>query len=196
MRDGSDASVPNTAQRQIDQQWVRFGVMGQVRPFRGEGIAFSRGTEVVLRTSRGLEWGTVLTAPASLETAADGTILRPLSPNDRLLIQRIEKNKREAIQACQQKLQTSAAEATLVDLELLFDGKTLIFYFLGPLDKTIERITAELAEVFETKVQFRRFTTNVLEGCGPDCGTGAASGGCSDCTSCAIATACGKPQPQ
>ena len=199
MRAGSDASVPNIVQqqlkqRQIDQQWVRFGVMGQVRPFRGEGLTLPRGTEVVLRTSRGLEWGTVLTAPTPLETAVDGTILRPLSPNDRLLIQRIEKNKLAAIRACQQKLQTAAAEATLVDLELLFDGKTLIFYFLGPLDETIERITVELAEVFETKVQFRKFTTNVLEGCGPDCGTGAATGNCSDCTSCAIATACGKSQ--
>lgn len=175
------------------QQLVRFGVMGQVRPFRGEGVAFSRGSEVVIRTGRGLEWGTVLTAPAASESAADGTILRPLSSNDRLLIERIEKNKLQAINACEQKLRTSSTEATLVDLELLFDGQTLIFYFLGQIDKTIERITAELAEVFETKVQFRRFTTTVLEGCGPDCGTASSNGTCTNCTSCAIASACGKP---
>ena len=167
--------------------------MGEVRPFRGEGVAFPRGTEVVIRTGRGLEWGTVLTDPEPMETSADGTILRPVSATDRLLIERIEKNKLSAIQACQERMQISATRATLVDLELLFDGQTLIFYFLGPLDKTIERITTELAEVFDTKVQFRRFTTNVLEGCGPDCGTDAGSGGCDDCTSCAIATACGKP---
>ncbi|MDE0939330.1 MAG: PSP1 C-terminal domain-containing protein [Pirellulales bacterium] len=178
--------------RESHKQLVRFGVMGQVRPFRGEGIAFSRGSEVVVRTGRGLEWGTVLTAPAPLEAPSDGTILRSLSGNDRLLIERIEKNKLQAIDACEQKLRESTAGATLVDLELLFDGQTLVFYFLGEIDAEIERITAELAEVFETKVQFRRFTATVLEGCGPDCGTASASGSCTDCTSCAVATACGK----
>jgi len=183
--------LPCTEQHQSALQWVRFGVMGEVRPFRGDAGAFPRGTEVVIRTGRGLEWGTVLTAPAPLKSPADGTILRPLSANDRLLIERIERNKLAAIRACQQKMRSSATEVALVDLELLFDGQTLIFYFLGALDETIERITAELAEVFETKVQFRRFTSNLLNGCGPDCGTGGEGGGCGDCTSCAIATACG-----
>ncbi len=174
------------------QQLVRFGVMGQVRPFLGERLAFPRGSEVVIRTGRGLEWGTVLTAPAPTESPSDGTILRSLSANDRLLIERITKNKHEAVIACEKKIKESGAEATLVDLELLFDGKTLIFYFLGEIDKKIERITAELAEVFETKVQFRRFTETVIEGCGPDCGTASANGACTNCTSCAIAPSCGK----
>lgn len=174
-------------------QLVRFGVMGQVQPFRGDaGNVFRRGSEVVLRTVRGLEWGTVLTAPAPLPAESAGTILRSVAPQDRLLIERIERNKQDAIEACERRLQEDAIDATLVDLELLFDGQTLVFYFVGEINAQIERITAELAEVFEAKVQFRRFTTAVLEGCGPDCGTGEAEG-CKDCTSCAVATACGKP---
>ena len=173
-------------------QLVRFGAMGLVQPFRGDaGTVFRRGAEVILRTARGLEWGTVLTTPAPLKQATTGTILRSLAPNDRLLIERIERNRQDAIEACEQRLREKSAGATLVDLELLFDGQTLVFYFVGEINGQIEEVTAELAELYEAKVQFRRFTNAVLEGCGPDCGVGD-SGSCTDCTSCAVAAACGK----
>jgi len=183
------------------QEWltqlVRFGVMGQVRPFRGQrGTKFPRGAEVILRTGRGLEKGIVLTTPSSVDAPSDGTILRSLSPNDRLLIERIEQNKQQAVEACERRLRDCNAVATLVDVELLFDGQRLVFYFLGEINAAIEQITEELAEIFETRVQFRRFTTSLLEGCGPDCGTASASGQCVDCTSCAAATACSKSASQ
>jgi hypothetical protein len=83
--------------------------------------------------------------------------------------------------------------AVLVDVEHLFDGQGLFFYFLGEVPPEIESFTAHLAEAYETKVQFRRFTETLIEGCGPGCGTEEAKGqgGCDSCTSCAVASACG-----
>ena len=77
-----------------------------------------------------------------------------------------------------------------MDVEHLFDGQTLLFYFLGDMTPELETITSELAELYETHVQFRRFTEAVTEGCGPACGTEAA-GECKSCaTGCAVAAAC------
>ena len=83
--------------------------------------------------------------------------------------------------------------AVLVDVEHLFDGQGLFFYFLGDVPPEVEAYTGRLAEAYETKVQFRKFTETLIEGCGPGCGTEEAKGqgGCDSCTSCAVASACG-----
>jgi len=77
-----------------------------------------------------------------------------------------------------------------MDVEHLFDGQTLVFYFLGEMTPELESLTSELAELYETHVQFRKFAETVTAGCGPDCGTEEA-GGCTTCaTGCAVAGAC------
>ena len=81
----------------------------------------------------------------------------------------------------------------MVDVEHLFDGQGLFFYFLGDVTPDLEAYTGRLAEIYEAKVQFRKFTETLIEGCGPGCGTEEAkgSGGCESCTSCAVAGLCG-----
>ena len=80
--------------------------------------------------------------------------------------------------------------AVLMDVELLFDGASLYFYFLGDVSPEVERLTDELAEAYEAKVQFRRFTEAVVEGCGPDCGTEAAAGCGDGCSTCGLVIEC------
>ena len=77
-----------------------------------------------------------------------------------------------------------------MDVELLFDGQSIFFYFLGDPPPGLDLCIDELAETYDAKVQFRKFTEAVTQGCGPDCGTETASG-CGDaCHSCAIAGDC------
>jgi len=122
---------------------------------------------------------------------SDGEILRAMTVEDDLLAQRLEKNKHRAFEACRRKLDKTDAQATLIDLELLFDGRSLFFYFLGEVTPQIDALTAELGELYKAKVKFRQFTEALIHGCGPDCGTQDATGGCDHCTSCAVAGACG-----
>ena len=83
--------------------------------------------------------------------------------------------------------------ASLVDVEHLFDGEGLYFYFVGEVPPEAERLAQELANTYETTVEFRRFVDTLTAGCGPGCGTEEAlgQGGCATCTTCAVATACG-----
>jgi hypothetical protein len=133
-----------------------------------------------------LEVGEVL---AAAEDAASepfqGSLLRRVTVQDDLLIARLEKNREQAFAACSQRLLELPSPAVLVDVEHLFDGQSLYFYFLGETPPELDAMTSELAEVYEAKAQLQKFADTLTAGCGPNCGTeeagGCGSGGCSTC---------------
>src|SRR5262245_13949578 len=176
---------------------VRVGAMGQVGRFRAvDAVLYPRHSRVIVRTRRGLEIGEVLAATDNDDDGRlfpDGEILRGMTVEDELLQARLEKHRQEAYQACATLLQDKRLSATLVDVEHLFDGQGLFFYFLGEVTPELEAYTRRLADTYEAKVQFRKFTETLIEGCGPGCGTEEAKGqgGCESCSSCAVASACG-----
>jgi cell fate regulator YaaT (PSP1 superfamily) len=171
--------------------------MGQIGRFAAvDAVRYPRHSRVIVRTRRGLEIGQVLTPPDDRDDDrqfADGDLLRGMTVQDDLLSARLEKHRQEAYAACAALLAKEGSPAVLVDVEHLFDGQGLFFYFLGDVNPELEAHTQALAAVYETKVQFRRFTETLIEGCGPGCGTDAVKGrgGCESCTSCAVAGACG-----
>jgi cell fate regulator YaaT (PSP1 superfamily) len=171
---------------------VRWGAMGYVAGFTAvDAVRYPRGSRVVLRTSRGLELGEVL-APVDDDAGApqQGSILRGMTEQDQLLETRLQKNRGEAFDACARKLASLGLTAALVDVEHLFDGQSLIFYFLGNEPPELPALTGELAEAYDASVQFRAFSDTLTAGCGPDCGTEDAAG-CGSCgTGCAVAALC------
>lgn len=122
----------------------------------------------------------------------DGILIRRVSVEDDLLLARLESNREAAFTACQALLNERNVSTVLMDVEHIFDGSSLYFYFLGDVTPEVEALTAELADAYEAKVEMRRFAEALTEGCGPDCGTEDAEGGCASgsCASCAVATAC------
>lgn len=174
---------------------VRVGALGHVGRFTAvDPVSYPRHARVILRTGRGLEVGEILATPDDQPDPApgDGSILRGMTIEDDLLQARLERNKQAAFEACAARLSRLEAPATLMDVEHLFDGRTLLFYFLGEVTPEVAALTNELAEVYEAQAQFRKFAEAVTAGCGPDCGTEAATGGgCKTCvTGCAVASAC------
>jgi cell fate regulator YaaT (PSP1 superfamily) len=177
--------------------FVRVGALGHVGRFTSvDAVSYPRDSQVVVRTSRGLETGEIL-GPAedtAIRGASDGSILRGMTEADELLKTRLEKNRQQAIDACTARLAERNIQATLLDIEHLFDGRSLFFYFMGEVTPEIESITAELAEVYDAAAEFRKFSETLATGCGPGCGTDEATGhgGCTTCaTACAVSAACG-----
>lgn len=170
---------------------VRVGALGRVGRFSAvDGQRYDRNRRVICRTSRGLEVGDVLAVwERSTQAEADGQLLRAVTAQDELLIERIERRRNAAFRACTALLDERGVTATLMDVEHLFDGQSLFFYFLGETTPELTQLTQELAEAYETKVQFRKFTETLTEGCGPECGT---KEQCGDCSSCVLAGACAK----
>ena len=173
---------------------VRFGLVGHVGRFSSvEPIRFERGTGVICRTRRGLEQGRVLTMATAneLEDSPDGTLLRAMTPQDELLAERLERHRHRAYEACQRLLIERSIPAVLMDVEHLFDGSSLYFYFLGSVTPEVETLTDELAKTYDANVQFRQFAETLAEGCGPDCGTEEVEGCGTSCSTCSIAGKCG-----
>ena len=173
---------------------VRIGALGHIGQFAAvEAMRYRRGTRVVCRSERGLELGLVLAGvgDSGKPRQYDGTILRKMTVEDELLSARIEKHRAGAFDDCQELLRSRGLDATLIDVELLFDGKSIYFYFLGAISSDVERLTGELAEAYEARVQLRQFGEAIVQGCGPGCGTDEAAGCGENCGSCAVSAACG-----
>lgn len=175
---------------------VRIGQFGRVGRFRAAGAGtYSRAMRVVCRTDRGLEIGEVL-APADGQgpQTPDGALLRRMSTEDELLAARLQKNKDEAYTNCLRLLAERGLDAVLMDVEPLFDGSSLFFYFLGDVSPAVEAVTEQLAAAYEAKAGLRQFADTLVTGCGPHCGTEQVAGGdcgTGGCATCSIAGACG-----
>ena len=174
---------------------VRVGALGHVGRFAAVDAArYPRRSRVIVRTDRGLEIGEVLTPPDEDRQSreGDGAILRGMTIEDQLLEARLLKNKQAAYDACQARLnELSLSAAADGHVEHLFDGQTLVFYFLGEQPPEIEPLIVELTELYDAQVQFRfLFPTPsppvVVLPAAPTAATGC--GSCS--TGCAIAAAC------
>jgi cell fate regulator YaaT (PSP1 superfamily) len=175
---------------------VRYGLLGHVGRFTTvDAVRYARRSRVVIRSSRGVEVGEVLAGPDEQGAVGEaaGQILRRMSIQDDLLEARLDRRRHEAYHACDKLLAEAGVTAALVDVEHLFDGEGLFFYFLGDPPAAAGDITRRLAETYEAAVEFRKFAETLSEGCGPGCGTEEAKGqgGCASCTSCAVASACG-----
>lgn len=175
--------------------FVRVSVLGHVGRFTSvDAIAYGRGMRVICRTSRGLEVGEILgPAGESEENDSDGSIVRGLTVEDDLILARLERNRQEAFAACEKELAERGIHIPLLEVEQLFDGGSLYFYFLGDVPEEVAELTNRLAETYNAAAGISQFSDLLETGCGPGCGTEAKAGGCGDsCTSCAIAGACKK----
>lgn len=150
---------------------------------------YPRDTAVICRTSRGLEQGTVIcdVDHAGEETLA-GTLLRKTTPDDQRILDRLDRYRDKAFFACQDLIQEHGFNAVLMDVEHLFDGESVYFYFLGEVHPELESLTDQLAATYDRKVRFKKFAETLANGCGPDCGT--KEGSCGGCNGCALANAC------
>ena len=181
------------------QHLVKTGLMGMVGRYDAPDFTrYPRDARVICRTERGLEQGTVICVledQASADEApinhVDGQLLRRVGNEDELILTRLDRYRDNAFFACQKLIAERQLPAVLVDVEHLFDGESVFFYFLGDVDARLESLTQELGTEYERKVRFKKFAETLANGCGPDCGTGASGCASDGCSSCALAGGCG-----
>ena len=147
---------------------------------------------MILLISMGLMRQVVIFKKIILAVGAQGTIIRSMTPEDEFVWQRLTGRRDEAFERCQDLLKAHDRSALLIDAEILFDAKSIFFYFLGEPPHGIESLITNLGERFEAEIEFAKFVEAVETGCGPGCGTDEAVGCGDSCASCAVAQACKK----
>jgi hypothetical protein len=173
---------------------VRVGVLGWVGRFQAtDPICFPRHADVIVCTDRGLEAGQVVTQLEQTAAAGSGagTIVRRMTAADHLLAAKFDHGREAALAACATMLADEGSGAVLIDVEHLFDGRSLYFYYLGEVPPAIAAMTERLGRAYEAQVNLCKFTEVFQEGCGPGCGSqcgGASCGGCQ--AGCTLAGGC------
>jgi hypothetical protein len=175
---------------------VKVGLMGVVGRYDAiDFYRYPRDTHVIVRSDRGLESGIVIcdieADDPSLSTIC-GQVLRQTSAEDRLILERLDRYRDKAFEACERLLIKRGLPDVLVDVEHSFDGKSVFFYFLGDIGEELGTIMMELGEVYERKVRFRKFSETLANGCGPTCGTKEGACSTTSCGSCSLAGGCSK----
>ena len=112
---------------------VRFKTAGKVYYFDPDNFELKIGDNVIVETTRGMEFGTV-----TMETSevSEKEIVSPLKKivriaNDDDYKRHLEnvKKKEKALKLCQEKIDKHGLVMKLIDVEYTFDNSKIIFYF-------------------------------------------------------------------
>ena len=140
---------------------VRHGAMRFLGEFDPGDDHFARGQDVVVRTERGLELGAVLcpATPLALQTLAEptkGRILRVLTAEDRAARDRMRQVEEDELDACCNFVAQRKLQMELVDVEHLFGGERIIFYFLAEKRVDFRELVKDLARTYQTRIEMRQ----------------------------------------
>jgi cell fate regulator YaaT (PSP1 superfamily) len=123
----------------------------------------ARGTQVIIRSEQGSEWGEVL-CEATDNTRSylgvgeepAGRILRIATNEDNLKRDQITQQEQNDFSKCQKIIAEHKLAMNVVDIERLFGGERLIIYYLA--DKRIDfrELVKALAKEFHTRIQMKQ----------------------------------------
>ena len=113
------------------------------------------------RTERGLEVGDVLceATPRAMEMIAEptkGQIIRLLTTDDQEAAGHLKEKERQEFDACQRFIQQRQLQMALVDVEHLFGGERIVFYFLSEKRVDFRELVKDLAREFQTRIEMRQ----------------------------------------
>ena len=142
---------------------VRYGSTRNVEEFASKGPqAFARNSHVLVRSNRGVEWGEVL-CPASETTRkymgspeTRGRILRSVSQEDRDQRDAILRDERAEFEIGAAMIRERKLQMQLVDVEHIFGGERIIFYYLAEKRVDFRELVKAMAKQFKTRIEMRQ----------------------------------------
>ncbi len=139
---------------------VRFENAGKLYFFDPGELWPTPGDYVLVETSRGVEFGEVVTGIKEID---DALLQSPLKPVVRIAsaddIQHNKDNKaaeKEAYQICQRKIGEHKLDMKLVSVEYTFDNSKILFYFTANGRVDFRSLVKDLAGVFKTRIELRQ----------------------------------------
>jgi cell fate regulator YaaT (PSP1 superfamily) len=141
---------------------VRHGVMRFLGPYEDRaGALHPRGSQVVVRSERGLEVGEVLceATPRAVEYLSEptgGVILRSVTQDDQQQLERLADVETQEFDVCGRFVEQRKLQMALVDVEHLFGGERIVFYFLAEKRVDFRELVKDLAREFHTRIEMRQ----------------------------------------
>ena len=143
---------------------VRYGTMRLLGDFEARRQTFfRRNDEVVVRSERGIEWGTVLSAATEKTAsylgstrASGGRILRSVSDEDRRSRQESADREKRYFQQAAAMIAERRMQMQLIDIEQIFGGERLILYYLSETRVDFRDLVKAMAREFNIRIEMRQ----------------------------------------
>jgi len=143
---------------------VRYGTMRLLGDFEARRQSvFRRNDEVVVRSERGIEWGTVLSSATEKTAsylgstrASGGRILRSVSDEDRRSRQESADREKRYFQQAAAMMAERQMQMQLIDVEQIFGGERLILYYLSESRVDFRDLVKAMAREFNIRIEMRQ----------------------------------------
>ena len=139
---------------------IRFKPVGKIYYFNPEDVVLTPGDGVIVETTRGVEFGTVVLADKEIDEKEFNmpikSILRKATDADRAQADDNKKKAKEAFSICLEKIAANNLEMNLVDVEYTFDRSKVLFYFTADGRVDFRQLVKDLAAVFRTRIELRQ----------------------------------------
>lgn len=154
--DDSNPTKPTTPLEYV----VRFGSM-RILGVLTARERFRYNDQVVVRTDRGTEIGTVLceATPGALDAMHEptsGKIMRAISGEDSLQWEHIQTKTRDDLAICQKCIDALGLQMDLVDVERLLGGERIVVYYVAEGRVDFRQLVRDLAGEFQTRIEMRQ----------------------------------------
>jgi len=155
---------------------VRFRQAGKIYHFDPDGLDLKRGSKVIVETSRGIEYGEVVTVDM-IESDKDKQplkkVIREADANDTAKMEENREKEKAAIRTCKDLINKHELDMKLIACEYTLDNSKMLFYFTAEGRVDFRELVKDLASVFHTRIELRqvgvRDETKILGGYG-SCG--------------------------
>ena len=142
---------------------VRYGSMRHLGEFTTRPRDnVQRGDAVIIRTDRGVEWGTVLSQSTSRtrewlgQNKRIGRVLRFASDEDRRNRGQIAESEKGYFADAGRFIAARRLQMKLVDVEQVFGGERIVFYYLAEKRVDFRELVRELAHKFNARIEMKQ----------------------------------------
>ena len=139
---------------------VVFKEGGKVYYFSPGKDRYKEGMGVIVETSRGVEYATVVIPFAEVEDSKLVSPLKPIiriaSPKDKEIHRKNLEKKDDALKTVAEKIEKHGLDMKLIDCEFTFDGAKAVFYYSAPQRVDFRELVKELSQVFKMRIELRQ----------------------------------------
>ncbi|SFR04222.1 PSP1 domain-containing protein [Desulfoscipio geothermicus] len=139
---------------------IRFKPAGKIYYFDPGDLHLAVGDGVIVETSRGVEYGTVVIdareVPEDEVVGPLKKVLRTATDEDYERLRENKAKEKKAFDICLEKIAAHELPMKLVDVEQTFDGNKIIFYFTADGRIDFRELVKDLAAVFRIRIELRQ----------------------------------------
>lgn len=138
---------------------IRYGLLRHTEPFFCEIEGLKPRSCMIIRTSRGVDYGYVVGDPEAVTETVNKLprILRQASETDLGIIEHLQGQKEpEELKRCQKMIRAMKLPMQLAGVEHLFSGDKLIFYFLAEKRVDFRALVKDLASFYRTRIEMKQ----------------------------------------